>query len=129
MPGSYGPNAPRPGKRGPKPKPKGPEATNAAFDEKAMQALPELFNTLMTIANGYRVGLKTKPRQPPTVAMETEEGETLWVYTVPPDKAAAMYLVDRASGKAAVKSPEQTETELILEFVMPAEDEEEDASE
>lgn len=107
-------------------KPKTKEEKNAAFDEKAMALLPVLFDTLVTIAKGYKVALSSRPRTLSSTEEVTEDGEKVWVYTVPPDKAAAMYLVDRASGKAAVKSAEQTETELILEFVMPAAEEEDD---
>jgi hypothetical protein len=92
-----------------------------------MAALPALFETLMTIASGYKVIVTKPPRGIPSEVVLGPNLETYHAYLVPPDKAAAMYLVDRASGKAAVKSPEQTETELILEFVMPSPDEDEDA--
>lgn len=101
-------------------KPKTTEERNAAFDEKAQAVLPELFETLMTIAKGYQCLVSSKPRKEVSTEVYDEAGNQFFAYIVPPDKAAAMYLVDRASGKAAVKSAEQTETELILEFVMPA---------
>lgn len=108
---------------GRKAKPRTREERNSAFDEQASAALPELFETIHAIAKGYKIAayeppdrrVKAKP-----VLMADEKGETLWVYTVAPDKAAAMYLVDRAAGKAAVKNADVTDTELTLEVVMAA---------
>lgn len=101
------------------PKPKTPEERNEAFDIKAQAALPELFETILAIAQGYKVGVFAPPRKGESVEMVTTDGDPIWVYAVPPDKAAVMYIVDRAAGKSAVKSAEQTETELTLEVMLP----------
>lgn len=97
------------------------ETFNADFDEQASAALPELFDTIKTIATGYKIAAYDPPaprqKAKPQV-MADADGVPLYVYTVPPDKAAAMYLVDRAAGKASVKNAEQTDTELTLEVTM-----------
>lgn len=102
---------------------------NLTFDEKAIEALPELFDTIKSIAMGYKVAAYAAPRKAGIKAapMVDAANEPIWVYSVPPDKDATKYLIDRAAGKAAVKNPEAGETELVLEFAMPTEDEEDDA--
>lgn len=104
------------------------EVNNQTFDEKATEALPELFDTIKTIAQGYRVAVYNQPRKVKSDRKFDADGEPIWVYFVPPDKDAVKYLIDRAAGKAAVKNPEATETELILEFAMDGEDDDVDAN-
>lgn len=99
------------------------EKRNSEFDEQASAALPELFETIKCIATGYKIAAYDPPdRRTKAKAKEMtdKDGTALYVYTVAPDKAAAMYLVDRAAGKAAVKSAEATDTELTLEVTMTA---------
>jgi hypothetical protein len=96
-------------------KPRGREACNAAFDEKASNILPELFETMKTIASGYKVAVYERPRKLKSKQAVDEDNEPIWVYSVPPDKAACVYLIDRAAGKAAVKNPDMADTELILQ--------------
>jgi hypothetical protein len=99
---------------------------NDGFDKKAAEALPELFDTILAIARGVKVGVYRKPRDVESEEHIDDRGERIYVYTTPPDKTMAAYLVDRASGRAAVKSPDQTDSELILE-VFWGEKEEEDS--
>lgn len=108
------------------PKPRTPEEKNRAFDQKAQDILPELFETLKEIAKGYKVAVYEKPRSQrvKTKQMFDEIGDPIYVYSVPPDPNVARYLVDRAAGKAATKSAEQTETELILEVSLTDPEEE-----
>ncbi len=94
------------------------EKRNTEFDEQASAALPVLFETLHTIATGHKIGVYEKPRKYHAVPMTDGDGTVIWVYDVPPDKAAAMYLIDRAAGKASVKSAESVDTELTLEVNM-----------
>jgi hypothetical protein len=96
-------------------KPRGREACNAHFDEQASKILPELFETMKTIASGYKVAVYERPRKLKSKQMTDEGNEPIWVYSVPPDKAACVYLIDRAAGKAAVKNPDVADTELILQ--------------
>ncbi len=106
------------------------ETRNTEFDEQASAALPELFTTIQAIAMGHKIGVYEKPRKYRADPMTDSDGTVIWVYDVPPDKAAAMYLIDRAAGKASVKSAEQTDTELTLEVNMsPLEDPDERATE
>ncbi len=77
-----------------------------------------MFETLHTIATGHKIGVYEKPRKYHAVPMTDGDGTVIWVYDVPPDKAAAMYLIDRAAGKASVKSAESVDTELTLEVNM-----------
>lgn len=100
---------------GRKPKPKTRDEFNSHFDEAASKILPELFETMKTIAQGFKIAVYAEPRKVKAKKMVDEANEPIWVYTVPPDKAAAMYLIDRAAGKAAVKNPEAVDTELILQ--------------
>ncbi len=107
------------------------QQNNQTFDEKAIEALPELFDTIKAIAMGYKMAAYSAPDRRSKVKTKVTEmadadGEPIWVYTIPPDKSATQYLIDRAAGKAAVKNPEAAETELILEVAMPTEDDEED---
>lgn len=104
-------------------KPRTTEEFNESFDQKAVAKLPELFETIYSIAQGIQVAVYSEPRKVKSKKMHDAEDKPIWVYSLPPDKAAAMYLIDRAAGKSAVKPAEQTETELILEFNMPGEDE------
>lgn len=103
---------------GRKARPSRKEKDNEQFDERASQALPELFDAIYAIATGYKIAAYEKPRKGTSKEMVDKDGETLFVYTVPPDKSAVFYLVDRAAGKASVKNPEQTDTELTLEVTM-----------
>lgn len=98
---------------------------NQTFDEKAIEALPELFDTIKAIAMGFKMQAYSRPRKAagPSTPMFDENDEPITVYFIPPDKAATQYLIDRAAGKAAVKNPEAAETELVLEVAMPTEDE------
>jgi hypothetical protein len=103
---------------------------NQTFDEKAIEALPELFDTIRAIAMGYKVAVYEAPDgrsklRGKVTQMAEVDGTPVWVYTVPPDKSATQYLIDRAAGKAAVKNQEAAETELVLEVAMPTEDDEE----
>jgi len=93
---------------------------NEQFDVRASSALPELFDTMYAIATGYKVGVYEQPRKQATTQAKTVTGEIIFVYTVPPDKQAAQYLIDRAAGKAVTKSAEQTDTELTLEVTLTA---------
>lgn len=120
----------RPG-TGPKPEPRrggrprnpvNAEERNQRFDESASKILDELFETIKTIATGYKVAVYEKPRKVSASGMFDAAGVGVWVYSVPPDKAAAMYLVDRAAGKASVKSAESVDTELTLEVMMPGDE-------
>lgn len=112
---------------GRKAKPKNREEFNSHFDEQASKILPELFETLKTIANGYKIAVYEKPRKVKAKQAFDATGDEMWVYTIPPDKAACFYLIDRAAGKAAVKNPESVDTELILQIggLMDPVDEEE----
>lgn len=97
-------------------------ANNQSFDEKAIEALPELFDTIKAIAQGYKVAVYNEPRKVKAERKFDGDGDPIWVYFVPPDKDAVKYLIDRAAGKASVKNPEAAETELVLEFVMSEEE-------
>jgi hypothetical protein len=110
-------------------KPRGREECNAHFDEQATKLLPDLFETMKTIASGYKIAVYEKPRKLKTQEMVDDSNVPVFVFSVPPDKAAAMYLIDRAAGRAAVKNPESVDTELILQVggLMDEEDEAEDA--
>ena len=106
------------------------QANNLTFDEKAIEALPELFETIKAIAMGYKIAVYEAPNgrsklKGKVTPMAEADGTPVWVYTVPPDKDATKYIIDRAAGKAAVKNPDAAETELVLEFVMDEEDGEE----
>lgn len=103
-------------------KPRTKDEFNESFDAKAVAKLPELFETMYAIAQGVKVAAYTEPRRVKSTKMHDGNGQPIYVYIIPPDKAAAMYLIDRAAGKSAVKPAEHTETELILEFNMNAED-------
>ena len=105
-----------PTRRGRPPKPRTQEELNQSFDAKAVAKLPELFDTVLAIAQGYKVATYSKPRKERSDERYDEAGDVLYVYSVPPDKAAVFYLVDRAAGKSAVKPVEVAETELILEI-------------
>jgi hypothetical protein len=98
------------------------EEKNKVFDTKAAEALPELFDTLKTIALGYKVATYAKPRKTKADQKFDADNEPVFVYFVPPDKDAVKYLVDRAAGKAVTKSPEAVDTELTLEMIMPEEE-------
>ena len=100
-------------------KPRTTEEFNQSFDQKAVSKLPELFETIYAIAQGIKVAAYSEPRKGKSTKMADEAGAPIWVYSVPPDKAAVFYLIDRAAGRAAVKKDEHVETELILEFNMP----------
>jgi hypothetical protein len=97
---------------------------NQTFDERAIEALPELFDTIKAIATGYKIAAYTAPRKAGVKAtpMVDAANEPIWVYSTPPDKTATQYLIDRAAGRAAVKNPDVAETELILEVSISDED-------
>jgi hypothetical protein len=108
---------PEPARRiGRKPKPRTQEEHNKSFDEKAIGKLPELFETVLAIAQGHKIAAYTRPRNLRSEEMLDPQDRPIYVYDVPPDKAAVFYLVDRAAGKSAVKPSEVAETELILEI-------------
>lgn len=96
------------------------ERNNVSFDEKAVDALPELFEALEALAKGIKIATYSKPRKVKTEERYDEDDDLVYVYSVPPDKDCLRYLVDRAAGKAATKNPEAVDTELILEFTMPS---------
>lgn len=98
------------------------EERNQRFDESASKILDELFATIKAMATGYKVAVYERPRKGAFDPMFDKDGTQVWVYSVPPDKAAAMYLVDRAAGKASVKNAETVDTELTLEVMMPGDD-------
>lgn len=110
-------------RRGGRPRnPVNAEERNQRFDESASKILDELFGTIKDIATGHKVGVYAQPRKGNAEKMFLGDETPIWVYDVPPDKAAAMYLVDRAAGKASVKSAESVDTELTLEVMMPGDD-------
>ena len=87
---------------------------NGEFDEKAAAALPDLFETIMDLAKGVKVAVY-KPRKGQSCQEYVDdEGAVVYVYSEPPDKACVMYLVDRASGKAAVKQNVETDTTIQI---------------
>jgi hypothetical protein len=123
----------RPG-TGPKPEPRrggrprnpvNAEERNQRFDESASKVLDELFSTIKDIATGHKIAVYAKPRKLECREMFLADNTPIFVYDVPPDKAAAFYLVDRAAGKASVKSAESVDTELTLEVMMPGDDDDE----
>lgn len=94
-------------------------AENSKFDLRATDALPQLFDTLMALAIGVKVGVYRKPRGVKSEEYADADGQPLFVYSTEPDKAVLMYLTDRAAGKSAIKQAVETDTNIQIVCSIP----------
>lgn len=97
------------------------EQNIADFQKEAVEALPQLLDTLQEMANGVRIVARHKPRSNEYVICESTklEGEDVYIYTVPPNERALFFLIEHAKGKAAQQQQVQRDHTFIIESKVP----------
>jgi hypothetical protein len=100
-------------------------AKNQQFDLRATEDLPEFYDALKALALGVKVAVYRKPKGSYSEAFLDSNAEEVFVYREPPDKDSLKYLVDRSSGRAAVKSQADPDTtvQIICEIPRPRQEE------